>query len=269
MTMNKLPLQQMKLGCAITLVVVSFTSCPPRVRAQLAESVSNTFDGARIQFVQSKLPPDEVFYGRRRGGAGRDDCPALDTPLTALVPGTDETSGEAQGAKTKSFLASTVAEYPSFWIYVPKLPTTVRSGEFVLQDEAGNDIYRTPLTLPEKPGVISISLPSSQKYSLKRDKKYQWYFKVFCGAPQKTSDYFYVDAWVQRVALPPALERQLKTAKPGDYIAYGANIWYDALTNLADLRRTDSHKDDWAKLLREVGLQDLAQEPIVKRYSPE
>lgn len=273
MNSKKLPHQQMKLACAIPLSLVIFTSCFPQVQAQLAESVTN-LDSAQTYFAHLKFPENGLPTGRRRGGTSRDGCPALNKPLTALVPG-KETPNEVRGGTpksiSKSFLASTVAKYPTFWVYIPELPTTTHSGEFVLQNEAEDDIYRTPLMLPGKPGIISISLPQSPQYSLETDKKYHWYFKVYCGNPQKISDYFFVDGWVQSVALTPDLESHLKTAKQGKYIAYAANdIWYDALTNLADLRRTNSHsamlKDDWANLLKAVGLQDIAQEPIVQHY---
>ena len=264
----------MKLACVVTLVLVSLTSYLPPVRVQLAESVSNPLG---THFAQRpKFPDNGAPTGRRRGGTSRDGCPALNKPLTALVPG-EETLGEVQAGTSpkiisKSFLASTVAKYPTFWFYVPKLHTTAHRSEFVLQNEAGDDVYATALTLPEKPGIISISLPQSSQYSLEKDLKYHWYFKVHCGVTQKTPDYFFVDGWVQRVALNRDLESLLKGAKTGEYIAYAANnIWYDALTNLAELRCTNSQnhmlKDDWANLLRLVGLQDLAQEPVVQRYS--
>lgn len=265
----------MKIACVIPLVLVSLTSFPPPVRAQLAESVSNPLDSAHIHFAQlPKLPDNGAPTGRRRGGTSRDGCPTLNTPITALVPG-EETSGSSQAGTdpksiSKSFLASTVAEHPTFWFYVPNLPAHARSGEFVLQNEAGDDVYRTPLVLPQKPGVISISLPQNPQYSLKTDNKYHWYFKVYCGNPQETPEYFFVDGEVQRVALTRVLESQLNTAKSGKYRVYAANnIWYDALTNLADLLSTDSQNpmlaEDWADLLKSVGLQDLAQAPIVQR----
>jgi hypothetical protein len=305
MNMKKLPFGQMKLAFVIPLVAVSLTSYLPQVgaytmynvllaplskggtrnergtalRVQLAESLSNPVNSKRIHFVQQpSLPDNGAPTGRRRGGTSRDGCPALNTPITALVPG-EETSGEVEAGNStktnsKSFLAKTVTEYPTFWVYLPELPTTLRAGEFVLQDNQGNDVYRTSLTLPGKSGFISIGLPSNPQYSLKGDNHYHWYFKVYCGAPQKTSEYFYVDAWVQRVALTPDLENQLKTVKPGKYIAYADNdIWYDAVTNLADLRRTDLQNptlnEDWAELLKAVGLQNLAQAPIVQHYSLE
>lgn len=97
--------------------------------------------------------------------------------------------------------------------------------------------------------------------------------KVYCGDPKSSSDNFYVDAWVQRVAIAPELQNQLK-AKPGDYVAYAANnIWYDTLTNLAELRRNSPQNvvinRDWVELLKSVGLEDLAQTPIVQHYSVE
>lgn len=275
MSKNKLFFQQMKLACVIPLVLVSLTSFPEGVWAQFAESRSNPLDSAHIHFAQlPKLPDNGAPTGRRRGGTSRNGCPTLNTPITALVPG-EETSGSSQAGTeskiiSKSFLASTVAEYPTFWFYVPALPAHAQRGEFVLQ-EAGDDVYRIPLVLPQKLGIISISLPQNPQYSLKTNNKYHWYFKVYCGNPQETPEYFYVDGEVQRVALTPDLKSQLNTAKLGEYKIYAANnIWYDALTNLADLLSTNSQNpifaEDWANLLKSVGLQDLAQAPIVQRY---
>jgi hypothetical protein len=302
MNSKTLPFGQMKLVFVISFVLPNLTSCPPQVLAQQVEPTRNPSVHASIQFepllpLESDgistgrrkgetaglqfnqllpLPDNGTPTGRRRGGTGRDGCPALNTPITALVPG-EETTGEVQEgnstkSSSKSFLAITVAEYPSFWIYLPDLPTNLRTGEFVLQDRDGNDVYRSPITLPETPGIIGISLPSNPQYSLKTDQQYHWYFKVYCGALQKTSEYFYVDAWVQRVAMTPDLENKLKTAKSREYVVYADNsIWYDAVTNLADLRRTDLQnamfKDDWTDLLKAVSLQDLAQAPIIQRYS--
>jgi hypothetical protein len=302
MNSKTLPFGQMKLVFVISFVLPNLTSCSPQMLAQRVESVRNPGDNASIQFepppheesdgistgrgkegtarVQfNQLPPlpdNGTPTGRRRGGTSRDGCPALNTHITALVPG-KETLNEAQGeaspkTSSKSFLAKTVAEYPSFWVYLPDLPANLRTGEFVFQDWEGNDVYRTSLTLPGKSGIIGISIPSSSEYSLKTDQKYHWYFKVYCDGSQKKSEYFYVDGWVQRVALTPDLENKLKTAKSREYVVYADNsIWYDALTNLADLRRTDSQnamlKDDWAGLLKAVSLQDLAQASIIQRYS--
>jgi hypothetical protein len=181
-----------------------------------------------------------------------------------LVPGEE--------ASNKSFLASTTAEYPTFWVYIPDLPPNVSYGEFVLQDEEGNDVWRTTITLQGMAGARAINLPPNPQYALKQNSKYNWYFKVYCGQAQNQRQYFYVNAWVQRVALTSNLQQQLKTAKPREYTAYGANdIWYDAVTNLAELCRTNPNDrllaEDWTKLLTSVGLKELAGAPIVQIYS--
>lgn len=263
----------MKLAGVIPVILLCLASYSPQVVAQVAQPVKKPIANIQNANTQKRLeklnfPRSGAPTGRRQGGARRNGCPDLKQPVTALVPG-EETFNQSI-----SFLALTVSEYPTFWVYVPELPTKVRLGEFIFQDEKGKNIYRTPLTLPEKSGVIGISLPQSPQYALKQDNKYQWYFKVYCGNEQNTSDYYYVKASVQRVALTPNLESQLKAAKPEEYTAYAVNqIWQDAVTNLADMRRTNSGSSvlarDWNDLLTAVGLEEFAQAPIVQRYTPE
>ncbi|WP_257236222.1 DUF928 domain-containing protein [Nostoc sp. 'Peltigera malacea cyanobiont' DB3992] len=79
---------------------------------------------------------------------------------------------------------------------------------------------------------------------------------------------------MQRQVLTQALDGQLKAAKLREYIAYSANnIWYDALTNLGQLRQANPQNatinKDWVDLLNAVGLQDFAKEPIVQHYNLE
>ncbi|MBD2778922.1 DUF928 domain-containing protein [Iningainema sp. BLCCT55] len=254
-------------ACVIPLLFVSLMSDSQSVQAQLPNQ--NTIKNSPEQsFKQPKLPRNGAPTGRRRAGAGRNpECPSSLTRLAALVPG--------EGGK--SFSASTVAEYPTFWFYVPELPETTRSAEFVLQaqdgKEAQND-YRIPFTLSGKSGIISITPPTQPQYSLKADKTYRWYLEIYCGDRKKTSDNLHVDGFVQRQALTQALDSQLKTAKPREYIAYSANnIWYDALTNLGQLRRANPQdaiiNKDWVDLLNALGLQDLAKEPIIQHYNLE
>ncbi|MEH2123792.1 DUF928 domain-containing protein [Nostoc sp.] len=268
MIKKKLLDQPIQRACVIYLVFIGLMSYSQSVQAQQTNSIPNTVKNSPSQSSQQpKLPKNGAPTGRRRAGAGRTDCPSNLTRLTALVPGD---GGE-------SVLASTVAENPTFWFYVPQLPQTTRSGEFVLQVLDGKDVqnvYRTPLTLSGKPGIVSITLPAQPQYFLKVDKKYHWYFHIYCGDVEKTSDNFYVDGFVQRQVMTEALDSQLKSAKPKEYIVYSANnIWYDALTNLGQQRRTNPQNatlnQDWVDLLNAVGLQDIAKEPIVQDYNLE
>ncbi|MBW4635308.1 MAG: DUF928 domain-containing protein [Iphinoe sp. HA4291-MV1] len=258
----------MKLACVIPLILLSLASYPPpQVHAQIAQPVKNRIAKTQNRLEKLNFPRNGAPTGRRQGGASRNGCPNLKQSVTALVP------GEKTVDESISFIALTVSEYPTFWVYLPELPTNLRSGEFIFQDERGKNIYKTSLILPEKSGVIGISLPQNLKYALKQDNKYQWYFKVYCGNPQNTSDYYYVKAWVKKVALTPSLESQLMAAKPEEYTAYAVNqIWQDALTNLAQQRRTNSGSrllEDWINLLKAVGLEKFAQAPIVQSDSRE
>ncbi|MEH2072571.1 MAG: DUF928 domain-containing protein [Nostoc sp.] len=264
---NALGHKRLLQTCIMPLLMLSIASYPAQVNSQVNPPVKKVLSNTQNRLTQLKFPRNGAPIGRRQGGARRTgtDCPDLETPITALVPG-EETADES-----KSFLALTVSEFPTFWVYLPQLPTNLRTGEFVFQDEKGKDIYRTPLTLPEKSGAIGINLPPSPQYALKQDNRYQWYFKVYCGNRQTTSEYFYVKAWVQRVALTSDLENQLKTTKPKEYTAYAVNyIWQDALTNLADMHRNNpgdrTLSDDWTNLLTAVGLSEFASAPVIGRY---
>ncbi|MDZ8188453.1 MAG: DUF928 domain-containing protein [Nostoc sp. ChiSLP02] len=270
---------RLKLAYIVFLVLLSLPTYSPTVSAQFTNSANKPFFGTPINSTRPNFPDNGIPTGRRKGGTSRDACSVLSMPVTAIVPGEETLSSAQKGTlpqtiSSKSFLALTVSEYPIFWFYIPNLPPNLHSAEFVLLNEIEDDIYRSRLTLPEKPGVISISLPQQPKYSLDVDKKYHWYLKVYCNDLRKTSGYFYIDGLVQRVALTQKLESQLKAVKPREYIAYIDNgIWYDAITNLASLRSSNLQNDtlqkDWANLLKSVGLQDIAEEPIVRYYKAE
>lgn len=243
----------------IPLLFFSLISYSSSTQAQQTLS-QHTIVSSQKQVKKPDLPDKGAPTGRRKAGVGRNECPSSLKRLTALVPGNEE----------KSFLASTVAAYPTFWFYVPELPKTVRRAEFVLQKGKGREvenIYRKPLTLSGKPGIISITLSAEPQYSLKENDTYHWYFHIYCN----DSDNYYVDGFVQKQVISQALDNQLKIAKPREYIAYSANdIWYDALTNLGQLRRVNPQNavinQDWVNFLNSIGLQDFAKEPIVEHY---
>jgi Domain of Unknown Function (DUF928) len=256
---NHLPQKQIQLASIIPLLFLNFASYPSQAQAQLAPTIRN-IDSTQNYFAQLQFPDNGAPRGRRRGATGRrDGCPNLKPSITALVPGDQNNN--------KSFLGKTISEYPTFWVYLPALPKAV-FGEFVFQDEQGNDIWRSAIALPQKPGTFPISLPTKPQYALKLNSKYHWYFKLYCSQPQNSSEYLYVDAWVQRVVATPKLQQQLNIAKPREYIAYTDNhIWYDAVTNLANLRQKNlgdrTLTQDWTNLLKTVGLEELANAPII------
>ncbi len=213
-----------------------------------------------------KLKDRGAPTGRRRGGASRNDCPTVSKPLTALVPGVEDgTPGASQ--RSISYLAATVVPYPTFWVYIPAFAGEARTGEFVLQNKAGDDLYRTALALPAGSGSIGINLPQQTQYALQLDQEYHWYFQLYCGDPETESEYFYVDAWVKRVSAASAPSAVTPSANAGTTdIPDGPQevFWYDTLTESAPLQG-----DAWSTLLQEAGLSDIADEPILQQYPPQ
>lgn len=251
----KLPLQQTKLTIVIALVLVSFTSCLAQIQAQPAKPVAST-----VRFVPPPPPADRGTPGRSRGGASRSgQCPNVSKPLTALVPATKVMT------TSESVWGLTDAERPTFWFYVPYSLTPELPVEFVLQDDDGNYVYQSSFTASQKQsGIVKLRLPSTAA-PLKVGKMYKWYFLIDCDADAPPL----VEGWVERRAMNPTLMSRLNEATPRQRVAlYAANgFWHDALTTLAELRTAnpgEATSYDWVSLLHSVGLDAIAQEPIVQ-----
>lgn len=251
--MNEQQFYFIKLTVTATFLSFGLMNYPRWGLAQTTPSDSNSSDRIQIRFQQQNSDGSSRGRPGRRGGTGsRGDCPPVEVPLTALIP--------------SSNLGSSVEAHPTLWFYIPYKSSEVATAEFSLQDEQNNDVYRTNFTLPETPGTVSLSL--AQAPPLEINKKYQWYVKVYCSQ-QKLSAPVFIRSWVQRVALKPELEKQLQTANsPRKRIEFYAQngIWYSALTELAKLRVTEpqnaNFNNDWASLLRDVGLENLVQKPV-------
>jgi hypothetical protein len=181
-------------------------------------------------------PDDPQKPGGTRGGA----CQQTDKPFTALVPKNADES-------------LTTAEYPVFWFYIPHGSADIHSIEFSLhnQDET-KTVYLAPIQLTKTPGVIGIPLPPSPKSSLKENQTYRWKLIINCTAQAKPEDVIALEGLVTRVQASPN--------------RVGA-IWYDELTNRAQRFRLEPQNSEvkkaWTELLKAVGLEELAQAPVV------
>ncbi|MGB7443489.1 MAG: DUF928 domain-containing protein [Coleofasciculaceae cyanobacterium] len=209
-------------------------------------------------YFRSPAPPEQELSGQRMFTGTR--VRGL-LPLTALVPVIEETSGDTQ---SQSVIGLTTEQYPTFWFYVPYKITANNKLEFVLEDEKGNQVYQTSFTpLASTPGVIGVKLPSTAA-PLEVGKPYRWYFKTYLNENSALA----VNGWVQRVSLNESLKKKLGQSqageKPAIYAAEG--IWFDALTNLVQLRRNNPEniifKAEWNRLLKDVDLEAVAQEPL-------
>jgi hypothetical protein len=141
----------------------------------------------------------------------------------------------------------------------------------VLQDEKGNDVYKTNFTASgTQSGIVSLELPSAAP-ALEVGKMYRWYFLVYCD---NSEEHVFVNGWVQRVALNPLLKSQLQQASPQAKVAlYGkAGLWHETVTSLAALRRNNPEdarlRNEWVQLLQDIGLEAIAQEPITSALTP-
>jgi len=207
-------------------------------------------------YFRPPAPPKQELSGQRIITATRGL-----RSLTALVPVIEGTSGDTQ---SQSVIGLTTQQYPTFWFYVPYKITANNKLEFVLEDEKGNQLYQTSFTpSANTPGVIGVKLPSTAA-PLEIGKLYRWHFKSYLNGNVPLA----VNGWVQRVSLKDSLETNLEQAQPRERTAiYAAEgIWFDALTNLVQLRRNNPNniifQAEWNRLLKEVDLETIAQEPI-------
>ncbi|MFN6561477.1 MAG: DUF928 domain-containing protein [Nostoc sp. ChiSLP01] len=215
-------------------------------------------------FEQPPVPPGPPPGGRVRGGATRGNgttCPAAKPDLTALVPFTEEADDVV------NVWSQTTLERPSWFFYMPYTKDVAYAVEFVVQDADSNPVYKKAIALIDKPGVISVSLPSTAP-ALELNKQYRWFFSVNCDK-QKNAPWTYVEGVIKRVDLGQSTLKELENADPLQrYTIYAQKgIWHEALAILAQLRQKNSQdtalQAQWQNLLASIRLDDVAKEPLL------
>ncbi|MBD2504181.1 DUF928 domain-containing protein [Anabaena azotica FACHB-119] len=232
--------------CSLTSAVcVNFVS-PIFVHKAQAQSIVE-----RIGRMFNTSRPEGNASGRSRAGATRSQCSQIeDNNLMALVPNNDG--------------GSTTQDYPQFWFYLPFGGTSESPpATFRLLDENKRSVLSKPLqlSLPEKKGIASISIPSTEK-PLSIGKRYQWYFKITCVNDQGQNTNISVNGWIERVAASAELVQKIKqTANQQQYIPYAENnIWYDTVSKLAQNRT--ANQQEWNNLLSLFQLKEFANSPV-------
>jgi hypothetical protein len=194
---------------------------------------------------------------RGRGGASRGDSICAPKPaefIHRFMPVTPMATN----------YGLTIAQHPTMFAYIP--PSSAQKVFFSLKDEKGQVQYQTTLPIVTGGGIMRFELPASVP-PLVVGKRYQWGIAILCNGKLKPDSPF-VSSWIQRIEAPVKLLEQLnKTQSIEQATIYGKNgIWYDTLATLAEVRRkqpTDpTVLSAWSELLRSVGLQEIASEPL-------
>lgn len=158
----------------------------------------------------------------------------------------------------------TLAEHPTFLVNVPE--STAKKLFFIVKDESGTVHYQTTLPIPDKHGILQISLPTSVP-PLVVDKQYEWGVAIICSNKLKPDSPF-ISSKIRRIAPPANLINQLTKANTLDRVAlYGTNrIWYDAVATLASSRKNEPNNSTlqsaWNSLLNQAGLGELTSQPL-------
>ncbi|NJP11183.1 MAG: DUF928 domain-containing protein [Leptolyngbyaceae cyanobacterium RU_5_1] len=229
----------------------------PQVSAQPTSLAQFSRDRPASLYAKAvRFNPPKVGSPRRRTGAAvRGGCPnASKDNLVALLPTTEP--------------ILTVSEYPTLFVYLPQ--SAASEAELtLLSDNKRQRVYKTTIKLPKAPGIVGFSLPKDGKLPpLQVGKTYHWNFSITCG-PADQAEVGVVEGQIQRIALSPSQTNALKKTALRDRPAFyaEAGIWYDALSSLAQLRRS-TPKDaaiatDWGDLLKSVGLSAIAEKPLI------
>jgi hypothetical protein len=208
----------------------------------------------RVLAETSTTKVKEGFPIRQVGGGTRDGrCSAIGQSLAALIP------SDAVGMTTKAL--------PELFFYIPKTAKP-QQVEFVMRDDRDRLVYENTNSI-EKNGILRVNVPVTKQLSnLEADRYYHWYLSMICDSQDRSKD-LVVEGWIKRVSLPTNVSEQLSQLKPLDRVSLyqKTNLWYDAIGALVDLKSSQLNNSEvpqkWQELLNSVGLENLAQEPII------
>lgn len=209
--------------------------------------------------------------GGSAGGGVRGVRPSCvkhgEIPLRALTP---QSSSVEKTEKTPS-------ANPTFFVYVPQ--TQAKSGEFIVYDDSGNQVYLKTVELNDTPGVVQLQLPAT--VSLEVGKDYRWQFRLSCNLQSQIPNQM-IEGVIQRTLLSSDLKQKLEKIefqkqaalqslnptleysallKQAEIYAE-AKMWNESLTLLAQVR--NSRPKAWEQMLKSFGLETIAQKPFVE-----
>ena len=176
---------------------------------------------------------DEEYTGTgvAAGTYGPGECPDIQPPLTAFVPGDRGTSFRAKTAKAD----------PTFWFYVPSPSNSQLSAEFKLmliddttKEPVGEPIldkeYKLEPTDEKLTDIFRIQEPTDLEF----DKNYYWGFTIICDPNQRDSD-LTVDGYITRIQARQEFNSSERATKEQKAIFYAKEgLWHETLTTLIE-----------------------------------
>lgn len=121
--------------------------------------------------------------------------------------------------------------------------------------------------IPLVPWVLAGIVTGATLVALDPELNYNWYFLVYCQGKERDK-FAYVNGSVRRIE-SSYLSSSSELFSPQEQFHFYASegLWYDAVTNLAERMNANPQdvaiKNNWATLLRSVGLEKLARKPFV------
>ncbi|MEC4983886.1 MAG: DUF928 domain-containing protein [Oscillatoria sp. PMC 1076.18] len=214
------------------------------------DSAPRTSTGGASRGEVTFAPPGDSAPNTSAGGGTRNErLPAL----TALLPDTN--------------YGQTIASRPTFFVYLP--PTASTEVFFSLQDENRNHHYQTTIEVSGEGGIVSVTLPEDAP-ELEIGKNYAWFFAPIPPGETIQPSSYGVSGWVKRVELPTQISENAATNPVAQATAYAeSGIWYDTLAVLAAAQKAQPENSvlvsEWRDLLQQVGLEEIATQPLSER----
>jgi len=243
----------------LALILASFLTTMSTTQAEENNSETVTFKRPTVNPREGSPTGIDKGAGSHGGYCNLDKKQHPDvSPLMALVP-----SEKVIDNSTTYVWGKTTSEHPTLWFYIAYAANT--QVELEIQNEAEEPIYQASFIVKNTPGLISFTLPNNSP-KLAPNQKYLWYLYIKCQSQGSPDDV--ISGWIERVELNP-LDAQLTQLDLIDF--YSKNgIWYDAITNLNQLRDNDSQNKQytqiWHDLLQQVGMEELSQIPVVETF---
>jgi len=157
-------------------------------------------------------------------------------------------------------LLSTLAAYPTFWIYLPK--TKAKKLILTIKEKNSSVCYESEFSISGKSGIIGLKM-SDNMTPLKIGSSYIWSVSIVNGNNPGPND-IWIESWIYRASLKnlPSQSSYLEQARW--YSEQG--IWYDALNSLTRARIADLNSNEiadlWDLFIKSVDLEQILNQPI-------